>query len=290
MKKKRIFESEILNFALKKISAPETIDRKKCIEEDRKRVQARLTGPRSETREMKQEKMRSYTDEWLKNVEQYEETNVSGFRRIYPPGKEEDAKRYKKFFNSSASLFQTTAAQRAREEAARIQLEELRMKNEIEMAKRQGRPIRDLNKFKKGESNIETGTGNVSVPTSKPIESRYKYNGNSNNNGLNGSPRKGANKPRRFKTNKEPIDIMLPVQILDSEENERKFQLRQRAAHIKSLGIVEIVHRTLNNRELNVSQNSQHKQSAPTGQGLGGMEKLVGPGRDICGVGKLFKR
>lgn len=259
-----------------------TVDRKKCIEEDRKRVQARLTGPRLETREMKQDKMRMVTDEWLKNVQQYEETNVSGFRRIYPPEEEDEAKKYKKFFNSSASLFQTTAAQRAREEAARIQLEELRLKNEIEQAKRQGRPIRDLNKFKKGESNIETSnpnlglntqlSGKTQTPSTNQLSSTNmkKYDGN--------SPK--INKPRRAKNNKEPVDILLPVQILDGEENERKFQLRQRAAHIKSLGIVDIVHRAFN------------KDATPSSSrgGNHGMDKFVGQGKDIglCSKDLIF--
>ena len=243
----RMIKTALITDTLKLLDL-RTIDRKRCIDEDKKRVQMRLIGPKNETREIKAEKMKAITNEWLKNVAQYEETNISGFCRIYPPQNEEDAKKYKKYFNSSASLFQTTAAQRAREEASRIQLEELRMKNEIEQAKRQGRPIVDLLKFKRGESNIDSTTSN----STKLSSNRFGSPSKSNNNNSNGSNRKSAsgnkftlNKAGRVNRSKQPINILLPVQILDSEENERKFQMRQRASHIKSLGITDIVRKAL---------------------------------------------
>ena len=77
-------------------------------------------------------------------------------------------------------------------------------------------------------------------------------NTKSNNSNSTGSNRKSAsgnkftlNKAGRVNRSKQPINILLPVQILDSEENERKFQMRQRASHIKSLGITDIVRKAL---------------------------------------------
>ena len=51
-------------------------------------------------------------------LEKYEDENMGGFRRIYPPLKGVENK-YAKYFNNSSSLFQTTAAQKAREQASR---------------------------------------------------------------------------------------------------------------------------------------------------------------------------
>ena len=44
---------------------------------------------------------------------------MGGFRRIYPPPKNVEDK-YAKYFNNLSSLFQTTAAQKAREQASRL--------------------------------------------------------------------------------------------------------------------------------------------------------------------------
>ena len=59
------------------------------------------------------------------------------YRRIYPENNEE---KYARFFANSCSLFQETAASKARSECARLQREEIRMKTEhIEnMRKRNG--------------------------------------------------------------------------------------------------------------------------------------------------------
>jgi tubulin polyglutamylase TTLL6/13 len=133
------------------------IDRKKCLEEDRKRVQLRLTGVKTESREEKLENMRKTTNEWLKHVEVHEKKKVGGYKRIYPPEDVKLAESYAKFFKSSTSLFQSTVAQRAREEAAKTQLEEIRVRNEIESAKRQGKPIPDLQSLRNnGESKLDS--------------------------------------------------------------------------------------------------------------------------------------
>ena len=46
----------------------------------------------------------------------YEDEHMGGFRRIYPI---EGHEKYNQFFENSCSLFQTTTAAKAREEAAR---------------------------------------------------------------------------------------------------------------------------------------------------------------------------
>nr|XP_020665513.1 tubulin polyglutamylase TTLL6 isoform X2 [Pogona vitticeps] len=68
---------------------------------------------------------------WLEQAEKYEEKNTGGYRRIYPSS---DSDRYDKFFQHNNSLFQETVASRAREEYARQQLQELRLKKEQKVA------------------------------------------------------------------------------------------------------------------------------------------------------------
>ena len=64
----------------------------------------------------------------------YEDKNMGSFRRIYPQDNEE---KYQNFFENSCSLFQETAASKARSECARIQREEIKQKNhEIEMMRK----------------------------------------------------------------------------------------------------------------------------------------------------------
>lgn len=48
--------------------------------------------------------------------EHYEDTHLGGYRRIYPGP---DTEKYAPFFKHNGSLFQETAASKAREECAR---------------------------------------------------------------------------------------------------------------------------------------------------------------------------
>lgn len=53
---------------------------------------------------------------FIKQLEKYENDHMGNFRRIYPlPGSE----KYDKYFHSSGTLFQETAAFKARQEVAR---------------------------------------------------------------------------------------------------------------------------------------------------------------------------
>lgn len=52
-------------------------------------------------------------------MERYQARHLGGFRRIYP---REGGEKYDKYFKHSSSLFQETAASKAREECARYLL------------------------------------------------------------------------------------------------------------------------------------------------------------------------
>ncbi len=54
---------------------------------------------------------------WAEELAQYEDEHVGNFRRIYPPV--DGTEKYEKYFHSSGSLYQETAAFKARSEAAR---------------------------------------------------------------------------------------------------------------------------------------------------------------------------
>ena len=70
----------------------------------------------------------------LEALTRYEDKNLGNFRRIYPKENEE---KYQAFFENSCSLFQETAASKARSECARIQREEIKQKSqEIEIMRK----------------------------------------------------------------------------------------------------------------------------------------------------------
>lgn len=100
-------------------------DKKKCVEEERKRVRERLflRQGRKETKEELEDSL----NQWLVQIEKWENKHMGNYRRIYPtPGSE----KYEKFFSTSGTLFSETAASKARLEQAKQQMEEIQRKNE----------------------------------------------------------------------------------------------------------------------------------------------------------------
>uniref|UniRef100_U3K958 Tubulin tyrosine ligase like 13 n=1 Tax=Ficedula albicollis TaxID=59894 RepID=U3K958_FICAL len=119
-------------------------DRRKVLEEDKRRVKERLLQANQTVRESRRREQESSQAAWLAQAESYENEHLGGFRRIYPaPGTE----KYEPFFQQSRSLFQDTASSKAREEHARQYLEEIRMKNEkLEAASRKKKTEKIQNK------------------------------------------------------------------------------------------------------------------------------------------------
>lgn len=62
------------------------------------------------------EEMKTTQMQYLDALSKYEDQHMGGFRRIYPGP---SCDKYDKYFENSCSLFQTTAASKAREEAAK---------------------------------------------------------------------------------------------------------------------------------------------------------------------------
>lgn len=100
-------------------------DKKKCLEEDRKRVKERLLHrqkARDPTGPTKDDDTR---EKYEVHLEAYERSHKGGFRRVYPCDNEAD---YTRFFDQSTSLCAETAASRARTDLARQQKEEIEAK------------------------------------------------------------------------------------------------------------------------------------------------------------------
>ena len=77
----------------------------------------------------------------LLNLTKYEDSHIGNFRRIYPENNEEE---YQRFFENSCSLFQETAASKARSECARLQREKIKAKKEeIELMRRKNCGMRN---------------------------------------------------------------------------------------------------------------------------------------------------
>ncbi|XP_046293533.2 tubulin polyglutamylase TTLL13 [Marmota monax] len=196
-------------------------DKKKVLEEDKRRVKERLLQSHQQPREARREQIES-SHAAMQDQERYEDSHLGGYRRIYPGP---DTGKYEPFFKHNGSLFQETAASKAREECARQQLEEIRLKQEQQ--ENSGTKRRKENKDQnQGES---AGEKSRSRAGPRGLFTFLAY--------------------RNRKREKEPksihLDIMQPQDIVEEEELERMKSLIQRENLIRSLGIVEQLTRML---------------------------------------------
>lgn len=65
---------------------------------------------------IRNEELRQSQAASMEQMQKYEAKHMGGFRRIFP---REGGEKYEKYFQHSSSLFQETAASKAREECAR---------------------------------------------------------------------------------------------------------------------------------------------------------------------------
>ncbi|KAM4677700.1 tubulin polyglutamylase TTLL13 [Discoglossus pictus] len=197
-------------------------DKKKVIEEDKRRVKERLFQ-RNPPREARREQLESTQAAWLEQAEKYEDSHLGGYQRIYPQA---NGDKYDKFFKHSGSLFQETAASRAREECARQQLEDLRLKQEQ----------KEIPIVRKKKENKESLLGESAGE--KPVKQRVTRRPSTRSVSASGHI---ADK----KVQEVKIDSMKPVDIDEREEMERLQGLQQREKLIRGLGVVEQIYRLL---------------------------------------------
>ncbi|XP_069481311.1 tubulin polyglutamylase TTLL13 isoform X2 [Ambystoma mexicanum] len=197
-------------------------DKKKVLEEDKRKVKERLFQ-RNPPRESRREQLENSQAEWLEQSEKYEDSHLGGFRRIFPGDKTD---KYEKYFKHSGSLFQETAASKAREECARHQLEELRLKQEQREVP-PGKKKKENKELLQGESAGEKNMPRRLLVKKPPARMSYSYT-------------------RTPEKKEVQIDIMKPIDIDEDEELERLRGLLQREKLIRELGVVDQIYRLLN--------------------------------------------
>ncbi|XP_073160682.1 tubulin polyglutamylase TTLL13 isoform X3 [Lepidochelys kempii] len=202
-------------------------DKRKVLEEDKRRVKERLFQAHQPPREARREQLENSQAAWLAQAEKYENTHLGGYRRIYPAL---ETDKYEPFFKHSGSLFQETVASKAREECARQQLEEIRLKQEQREATT-GKKKKERKENLQGES---AGEKSRIRRKAKVPPTRLTYS----------STRTCDRKMQQM-----VFDSMRPQEIVEDEEVERIKALLQRENLIRGLGIVDQLSRLLHTAE-----------------------------------------
>uniref|UniRef100_A0A3P8S2X3 Tubulin tyrosine ligase-like family, member 6 n=1 Tax=Amphiprion percula TaxID=161767 RepID=A0A3P8S2X3_AMPPE len=198
-------------------------DRRKITKEERRRVKDRLQQNRS--REARSEELRQCQAATVEQMEKYEAKHLGGFKRIYP---REGGEKYDKYFKHSSSLFQDTAASKAREECARQQLQELRLKQEQKERDQRGGQRRDSQgetageKVKPRRSSTQPPASNCGLPP-PPLD-----------------PEAAGVKEEEQRGEEEEEE--------EVEEKERLNSLLQRKKLLEDLGVVELIQQLLQGR------------------------------------------
>uniref|UniRef100_A0A8C3YL51 Tubulin tyrosine ligase like 13 n=1 Tax=Catagonus wagneri TaxID=51154 RepID=A0A8C3YL51_9CETA len=217
-------------------------DKRKVMEEDKRRIKERLFQGHQQLREARREHS-EFSHAVLLDQERYEDSHLGGYRRIYPGP---DTDKYAPFFKHNGSLFQETVASKAREECARQQLEEIRLKQEQQ----------ETSGNKRRKENKDQNQGESAGEKS---QSRAR---------LQGFPTHLAFRNRNREKELLPVHVntMQPQEIVEEEELERMKALLQRENLIRSLGIVQQLTRVLH------PSHQGHKKLQEYRDGLGSRE------------------
>ncbi|XP_078695394.1 uncharacterized protein LOC144924229 isoform X7 [Branchiostoma floridae x Branchiostoma belcheri] len=239
-------------------------DRRRCIEEDRRRVKERLLKKGRGRVEESPETRAIIQDQ----IQRYEDSHLNGFRRIYPCNNME---KYEKFFEHSGSLFQETSASRARQEAARQQREEIRQKQEKMDAllkkpskkpeEKKGpdgmRPESPKNEVKKKQVIRRPLTRKLTHREQVYLKTLLKDNTKPKPSADPEEPQLEAQMQepqpvhavvvlqKNLAKEPEPLDTRVPLDITEEEELERISGMLQRDNLVRGLGVVEHVYRLL---------------------------------------------
>ncbi|XP_076224308.1 tubulin polyglutamylase TTLL13-like isoform X3 [Nomia melanderi] len=234
-------------------------DKKKIIEEDRKRVRDRLLQGISCKEASTNDataiaaRLEKPEEDFLERQFQWEDEHMGNFRRIYPCA---GLEKYDSFFKqNSISVFQDTVASRAREEASRIQKEESEVRPLLGDARARKITVRgsfDVQaKLKEQESKKMAGKSSDSKLHPESPNVAYGHKSVSTSSAPSGNregSRSAAAAKRRSapsNTKKQPANTLYsfePEIICESEERERVTALAQRDFLIKSYGMLEQIY------------------------------------------------
>ncbi|XP_009873212.1 PREDICTED: tubulin polyglutamylase TTLL6, partial [Apaloderma vittatum] len=192
-------------------------DKRKVLEEDKQRAKERLLQARQAPRASRHKELETHQAAWLSQAEKYENSHLGGFRRIYPACGTE---KYEPFFKQSSSLFQETVTSKAREDCARQQLQEIRLKRK----KLEAVTIKKKKKTKRKEDLHGESAGDKSQThkkTTAPTTCR------------------SCRSTRTWDTKCVHYDSTQPQDIVEREEKRRVNALLQRENRIRRLGIID---------------------------------------------------
>ncbi|XP_039766233.1 neugrin isoform X2 [Ornithorhynchus anatinus] len=204
----------------------QSCDKKKVLEEDKRRVKERLTQGHQPPREARREQMELSNAIWLDQEIKYEDSHLGGYRRIYPGP---NADKYTPFFKYNGSLFQETAASKAREECARQQLEEIRLKQEQREVSGKRKKDKEASQGEQTQEKARPWTG------AKGPLVRMTYVGS-------------QAQDKQLPCQPPQLNTMKPQDIVEEEELERMRALLQREDLIRSLGIADHLSRLLGSK------------------------------------------
>ncbi|XP_015177125.1 PREDICTED: tubulin polyglutamylase TTLL13P-like [Polistes dominula] len=208
-------------------------DKKKIIEEDRKRVRDRLLqgvilkdlNSNHDNTMMNVLKLEKTDRDYIERQFKWEDDHIGNFRRVYPC---KDDNKYQQFFKQSGTtVFQETVASRAREEASKVQREE----KEIRLREQESKRING----RWCDQKIIPESPNVQQ---KNIPKRLEQKSFTYFKKM--IPQKAA--PNLTKNSNKVLSSFEPEIISESEERERITALVQRDFLLRSYGILEQIY------------------------------------------------
>ncbi|XP_072938082.1 tubulin polyglutamylase TTLL13-like isoform X1 [Epargyreus clarus] len=213
-------------------------DKKRVLEEDRKRIRDRLLQTNKFAEFTPTEEKEPEKSPWQTQI-QWEETHLGNFRRVYPVGEQ-----YASLFQQpSGSLYSGTASSRARGDCTRIQREEfLQTKAKAEALKKPSQPKPAKEAEKKAAD--EAGTcAPAAAPRARPRDRDKRKDADKDKVKLSTKPSATQNAPVE-KEIKPPYVVCSfePDPIVEKEERERVNLLAQRDFLIRSYGMLEQIY------------------------------------------------
>lgn len=225
-------------------------DKKRVLEEDRKRIRDRLLQTNKFSEFTPTEEKEPEKSPWQTQI-QWEETHLGNFRRVYPVGEQ-----YASLFQQpSGSLYTGTASSRARGDCTRIQREEFQQtKAKAEALKKPSQPKQAKDEKKLGENTSTTTGGTAAIATTTEKFAKPKMRTDKE---LKRKDRDKEEKDKKVTTKSSSMLPSLPEQeakpayvlcsfepdpIVEKEERERVNLLAQRDFLIRSYGMLEQIY------------------------------------------------
>ncbi|XP_069360430.1 LOW QUALITY PROTEIN: tubulin polyglutamylase TTLL13-like [Maniola hyperantus] len=216
-------------------------DKKRVLEEDRKRIRDRLLQTNKFAEYAPTEEKEPEKSPWQTQI-QWEETHLGNYRRVYPVGEQ-----YASLFQQpSGSLYTGTASSRARGDCTRLQREEFQQtKAKAEALKKPSQPkSKEERKEKDGEEATLTTASVTSEKTTRTRELKRKEKDDKSKLSTKPSLVQQPVEAKEKEPSKPPYVLCSyePDPIVEKEERERVNQLAQRDFLIRSYGMLEQIY------------------------------------------------